>query len=132
MLVAVDHREELFAPGESLFGFDLGAKSRIRCSCIAFEHLDAHVSVGDCSGDGASGPAGDEPGEGAAKLRCDQLPWSTVDQRDAVGAAVFSAVVVDPGDKGVELDHRRPGRQGPALAPAQLVSPAPECVMREQ
>jgi hypothetical protein len=65
VLVAVNHREKLFAPGESLFGFDFGAESRIRHSRIAFEHLDAQVSVGDCSGDGASGAAGDEPRERA-------------------------------------------------------------------
>jgi hypothetical protein len=62
VLVLVDHCEKPFAAGEGLFGLNFGAESRIGSSGVAFEHLNAQVPVGDCSGNGAARAAGDEPG----------------------------------------------------------------------
>jgi hypothetical protein len=103
VFVGVDHRQEVVASGEGLFGFDLGAKSGVGGAGRAFEHLDAEVSVLDRAGDRPAGSAGDEPGERAPELAARQRPGPTVDRWDTVGAAVLGAVGGDPGDEVDEL-----------------------------
>jgi len=96
VLVLVGHGQEVFAAGEGLFGFDLGAEPAAAGSCVALKHLDGMVAVLQGPGDDAAGAAGDVPGQRAAELPGGQRPGCRAGQGDDVSASGGGAVGGDP------------------------------------
>ncbi|MFF8732207.1 hypothetical protein ACF073_37945 [Streptomyces sp. NPDC015171] len=112
MFIGAQLGEEL-ATGEGLLGFDLIAEAGVAGAGVALEHLNTLVTVLQGSRNGASGLAGDEPGQCPPELPRGQPRQPAPFPGDPVRTAAVVAVGGDPGNQegdvlvgGVAVGHR--------------------------